>query len=215
MPTLIELIMNNTDIKRLPKFENLCILEAKNSTLTEIPFLRNLADLNISGCVNIQNLNPLDMPSLECLNLGFTNIKEIGEHLNLTNLKMEKGILESIPFLRSLEYLEITDNKTISHIQNLPFLADITLKNTNVRVIKTTNLLNLHCENCRLLTEIPIVREIYLRACSWLFINENRKSSLIFLQRKVKKYLKERKKTVYLVLNRHLPYELSNLITTF
>ena len=211
MPTLIELFINNTDIETLPNFSNLHILEAQNCKLRELPPLPNLIELNVSGCRDLKTLNSL---SLHCLNLSFTSVKEI-ECPNLQVLKMERGVLEKIDNLRNLLYLEIWYNSTITEIVNNS-IEEVILNFTNVKKVRGINITNLQCANCRMLTEVPISDEpFFVENCPWLNAEEQRMNNLVFLQRKIKKYLQKRKKTVYLVLNRFLPYELSDLISVY
>jgi protein phosphatase 1 regulatory subunit 7 len=129
-------------IGELSSLEFLSLNSIKKTPVYFINKLKKLKTLRfiLGGRENIQEINENEIENLEIVWVrGFNNLSNVSKFVKLKTLLIENNIqLSNIHFdkeLPALEYLKILNCKTLSSltgIENLPFLKQLTINGTNI-----------------------------------------------------------------------------------
>ncbi len=159
------LIQDIYPVRNLTKLHNLNCSNTFINSVDPLIYSRELAILNISN-TNINNLEPLaNLEKLIILNISNTDVDNLSACLEMSlleDLKMRNTQirdLSPLQSLKSLNYLDLSDNeqlKSLDALKNLNQLKVLYLNNTTINDLSPLSILpnleTLYCENSEIIS---------------------------------------------------------------
>lgn len=211
---LTYLNIDNTLIKQIKSYPRLTTLSMQYTNIERLSFLPSLAILDASFS-KIKQIKIDDCPSITELTLTGSEITNIEHFPMIEVLRIQDTKISLLPRLGSLFHLAISGSflKTLPRLVNL---SELYLENSEiVNLGHLISLEMLDIKNCPYLLDIPIVDILNMENCPWVYPSDLQLYRLSYLQKIIKSYLQKRRINYKMVLNRKLPYELTDMVCSF